>query len=312
MENQTKILDLLNQKQIKQVELENLIYGTIEIREKDNKKYIYIHNKIDGIQSTKYVGEYSEELHNLIINNNLKAKELKKDIRNLEKELKNLNYHDEELSKVVSINIDFAKKHLADTIYNQAILEGVATTLSDTKNIIERGKVNNMSSEDILKIVNLKHAWEFILNKNVILSPTNYNILCIINKLVEEGFYYNAGNLRSVSVKIGGTTWTPGIPIERDIKDDINKIISENKNDVDKSIELLLYVVRKQMFIDGNKRTSVIFANHYLISKGKGLIVIPEEKVDEYKKILIEYYESNNNKKIFKFIKDYCYINISK
>jgi len=312
VENQTKILDLINQKQKKQVELENLIYGSIEIREKDNKKYIYTHNKIEGIQSTKYIGEYSEELHNLILNNNLKARELKKDIRKLEKELKKLNYRDEELSNEVSINIDFAKKHLVDTIYNQAILEGVTTTLSDTESIIEGGKVNNMSSEDILKIVNLKRAWEFILNKNVILSPTNYNVLCTINKLVEEGFYYNVGKLRGVSVKIGGTTWIPEIPIESDIKDDINKLINSNKNDVDKSIELLLYVVKKQMFIDGNKRTSVIFANHYLISKGKGLIVIPKEKVEKYKKLLIEYYESNNNKNIFKFLKDDCYINISK
>ena len=53
------------------------------------------------------------------------------------------------------MNIDFARKHLVETIYNQAILEGVATTLSDTENIIEGAKVNNMSSEDILKIVNL-------------------------------------------------------------------------------------------------------------------------------------------------------------
>lgn len=306
-----KILDLLNQKQINQYELDKMVYGSVEVRKNDNKRYIYTHTKEDGLQSTKYIGEYSEELYNLILNNNIKAKEIKKEIRRIEKELKELNYVDEDLTKEVSINVDFAKKHLADTIYKQAILEGVATTLSDTENIIEGGKVNNMSSEDILKIVNLKHSWEFILNKNVILTPTNYSILCTINKLVEEGFYYNAGNLRNVPVKIGGTSWTPDVPIESDIKDDIRNTVEQKKDDVDKAIELLLYVVRKQMFIDGNKRTSVIFANHYLISKGKGLIVIPTEKVEEYKKLLIDFYESNDNKVIFKFIKDNCYLKIN-
>ena len=169
-----------------------------------------------------------------------------------------------------------------------------------------------MSSEDVLKIVNLKHSWDFILNKNVILSPTDYSILCTINKLVEEGFYYNAGNLRSVPVKIGGTNWTPDIPIESDIKENINNIVNQEKSDVDKAIELLLYVVRKQMFIDGNKRTSVIFANHYLISKGKGLIVIPTDKIEEYKKLLIDFYESNDNKIIFNFLKENCYLEINK
>ena len=310
MDKQMRILDLLNQKQIKQYELEKMIYGSIEIRDKDNSKYIYTHTKEEGMQSTKYVGEYSDELHNLIVNNNIKAREIKKDIRKIEKELKDLDYVDEELTTEVSINIDFAKKHLIDTIYKQAVLEGVATTLSDTENIIEGGKVSNMSSEDILKIVNLQHSWEFILNKNVVLTPTDYSILCTINKLVEEGFYYNAGNLRNVPVKIGGTSWLPDIPIEADIKDDIKKIVEDKKDDVDKAIELLLYVVKKQMFIDGNKRTSVIFANHYLISKGKGLIVIPDNKVEEYKKLLINFYESNNNEEIFKFIKEKCYLSL--
>ena len=310
MDKHMRILDLLNQRQIKENELNSLVYGSVEVRDKDNKQYIYAHTKEDGLQSTKYIGEYSEELYNLILNNNLKAKEIKKDIRQIDKELKELDFVDEELSKEVSINIDFARKHLADTIYKQAILEGVATTLSDTESIIEGGKVNNMSSEDIMKIVNLKHAWDFVLNKNVILSPTNYSILSTINKLIEEGFYYNAGQLRSTPVKIGGTSWTPDVPVEVDIKEDVNNILKESKDEIDTAIELLLYVVRRQMFIDGNKRTSVIFANHYLISKGKGLIVIPVEKVEEYKKLLVKFYESNNKDNIFKFIKDNCFLSL--
>ena len=57
----------------------------------------------------------------------------------------------------------------------------MATTFADTESIIEGGKVNNMTSEDILKVVNLKHAWEFILNKNVVLSDTNFALLCEIS-----------------------------------------------------------------------------------------------------------------------------------
>ena len=310
MDNQIKIFDLLNQRQNKVTQLESLVYGSVEIRENDNKKYIYTHVKEDGLQSTKYIGEYTDDLYNLIINNNIIAKRIKKEIRQIERELKDLNYKDESLKENVSRNIDFAKKHLADTIYKQAILEGVSVTLSDTENIIEGAKVNNMSSEDILKIVDLKHAWEFILNKNVITSKTDYSILCMINKLVEEGFYYNAGMLRNIPVHIGGTNWEPDIPIESDIKDNIDEIVNSSTNDADTAIKLLLYVVKKQMFIDGNKRTSVIFANHFLISKGKGLIVIPVSKVEKYKKLLIEYYESSDDKKIFEFIKKECFLSI--
>ena len=310
MDEKYEIMNLLQVKQNLTKELNNLVYGSIEIRENSSNRYIYVHYREDGILLTKYVGEYSDELHNLILNNTIRAKELKKEIKKIEKQLKKLNHIDEELSPEVEKNIDFAKRHLVDNIYNQAILEGVATTFADTESIIEGGKINNMSSEDVLKIVNLKHAWEFILNKNVILSDTNFPLLCEINKFVEEGFYYNAGKLRSVPVSIGGTKWTPELPIESIIKEDIQNIFNMEINDIDKAIELLLYIMKKQIFIDGNKRTSIIFANHYLISKGQGIIAIPANLTNEYKKLLIDYYEGKDSTEIKNFLKEKCFIQI--
>ena len=293
VEEKIEIMNLLQSKQMIENELQSLAYGSVEIRENNSKRYIYVHYRENGVALTKYVGEYSDELYNLVLNNSIKAKELKRQIREISKKLKQLNYVEEEISPKVEQNIDFAKRHLVDTIYKQAILEGVATTFADTESIIEGGKVNNMTSEDILKVVNLKHAWEFILNKNVILSPTNYALLCEINKLIEEGFYYSAGKIRNVPVTIGGTKWQPSLPIESVIKEELEEILKMDIDEVDKAINLLLYVMKRQVFIDGNKRTSVIFSNHYLISKGKGIIVIPAELTEEFKNLLISYYEEN-------------------
>lgn len=310
MEDKIEVINLLQNKQVLEHELKTLIYGSIEIRENNSNKYIYVHFREDGIALTKYVGEYSDELYNLVLNNSIRAKQLKKQIREITKKLKQLNYIEAELSEKVELNIDYAKRNLVDTIYKQAILEGVATTFADTESIIEGGKVNNMTSEDILKIVNLKHAWEFILNKNVILSKTNFALLCEINKLVEEGFYYTAGKVRNTPVTIGGTSWKPDLPIESVIKEEIQEIFSKKLNDIDRAIEILLYVMKKQIFIDGNKRTAVVYSNHYLISKGKGIIAIPAELTKEFKDLLIPYYEGKDENKIKKFIKEKCYISI--
>ena len=310
MKEKSEIITLLQNREALLHELSSLTYGSIEIRENNSNKYLYIHYREDGRPLTKYVGEYSDELYNLILQNNIRAREIKKNINQITKSLKKLNYIEEELSPEIEKNIDYAKRHLVDTIYKQAILEGVATTYTDTESIIEGGKVNNMTSEDIMKIINLKHVWEFILNKSVILSPTNYALLCEINKLIEEGFYYSAGKLRNVPVSIGGTSWSPSLPIESVIKEDLDDIFSKKISDVDRAIELLLYVMKKQIFIDGNKRTSVLFSNHYLISKGKGIIVIPTELTEEFKSLLIPYYEGKDKTKIKNFIKEKCYINI--
>lgn len=310
MEEKVEIMNLLQSKQVLEQELQSLAYGAVEIRENNSNKYIYVHYRKDGVALTKYVGEYSDELYNLVLNNGIKAKQLKKQIREITKKLKQFSYVEEELSEKVAKNIDFAKRHLVDTIYKQAILEGVATTFADTESIIEGGKVNNMTSEDILKIVNLKHAWEFILNKNVILSNTDFALLCEINKMVEEGFYYTAGKVRSTPVIIGRTAWKPDLPIESIIKEELEEIFNKELDDVKKAIEFLLYIMKKQVFIDGNKRTAVIYSNHYLISKGKGIIAIPAELTQEFKDLLILYYEGKDENKIKEFIKEKCYIGI--
>ncbi len=305
-----EILDLLNQRDYYLTKLKSMKFGSIEVRENKDHKYIYTHYQLDNDAGTMYIGEYTDDLYNQTIENNNEAKKYKKELRRINKRLNDLDFNDSELSDKVKWNIDLAKKMLPDTVYKQAILEGINTTFIKTDDIIQGGIVKEMSVSDVYVIVNLKHAWEFILNKNVILSKTDYNTLCMINRLVLEGFYYTAGMLRTVPVDIGGTYWKPDIPIEEDIKNDIDKIVNSSKSSIDIAIDLLLYVVRSQMFIDGNKRTSVIFANHYLISKGKGLIVIPIDKINRYKKLLIEYYETNTKNKISKFIKDECYFMI--
>lgn len=310
MEEKMEIMNLLENKQILERQLDAIIYGAVEIREANSNKYIYVHYRERGIALTKYVGEYTNDLYNLILNNSIKAKQIKKQIRDIERKLKELKYIPDVLNQKVEENIDFAKRNLVDTIYKQAILEGVATTFADTESIIKGGKVNNMTSEDVMKIVNLKHAWEFILNDNVILSKTNFALLCQINKMIEEGFYYTAGKVRSVPVKIGGTKWVPDLPIESMIKEELEEILNRDVEIVDKAIELLLYIMKKQIFIDGNKRTAVIFANQYLISKGKGIITIPVELAEEFKNLLIPYYEGKDEIEIKKFLKGKCYMPI--
>ena len=225
----------------------------------------------------------------------------------IEKELAKLGYSQEEVPNEVIINLDFARANMKSIIYDQAVLEGVSATFKDTELIIENGKVNNVSTEDVLKIINLKHAWEFVLDKDVILSKSSYYLSQYIAKLVNEGFYSDGGRIRGVPVSIGGSSYVPKIPIENIVRDEINNIINSSLDDIDKSIEIALYVMKTQIFIDGNKRTGIIFANHYLISKGKGLLVIPYDLVTEFKKLLVLYYEVKEDKLIKNFLKEKCW-----
>lgn len=310
--NFEKIQDLLRLKAELTARLNLIPYdGTIEIKEVSSNKYLYIRKRLVGKIQSNYVGLYSQELHELLLRQVKDAKELRKQIKLIDKELAKLNYSESELTPKVSLNIDFARKNMKTIIYDQAILEGVSTTFPDTELILENGKVNNMTSEDVLKIINLKHAWEFILDKDVILSPTSYYVSQYIAKLINEGFYQDGGRIRLVPVRIGGSEYIPPIPSEEVVRATINNIINDSIEDIDKAIEIALYIMKTQVFIDGNKRTAIILANHYLVSKGKGILVVPYNKVSEFKKLLVAYYEGNCETEIKKFLKEECYQQLS-
>jgi hypothetical protein len=302
------IRELLNKRADLQARLNLLPYdGTPEVKENSNGKYLYVRKRVAGRLISTYVGTYSDELYNLLLKNNAEAKSIRKELRRIDKELATLGYSANELSVRVNQNIDFARANMKANIYDQAVLEGVATSFPQTAEIIDNGIVNGMTATDVQKILNLKHAWEFILDKDVIASKTDYYLLCHIAKLVNEGFFMDGGRIRGVPVTIGGTSYTPPIPNEYDVKDKITEIVSKNEEDIDKAVELCMYCMKTQIFLDGNKRASVIFANHYLIAHGGGFIVIPEKEVPEFKQRLVKYYEGEPLSEILQFIKSKCW-----
>lgn len=308
MENNFEnVQNLLRTKAEYQARLNLIPYdGTIEIKEVSGKKYLYIRKREAGRKTSTYVGPYSDELHQTLLRGVKEARGLKKAIRTIEGELASYGYSNEELAPNVVLNMDFVRANMKSIIYDQAVLEGVGTTFPDTELIIDNGKVNNVSAEDVQKILNLKHAWEFVLDKDVIQAPTNYYVCQYIAKLINEGFYQEGGRIRGVPVKIGGSTYVPPLPIEINVKEDIDRIVVSDSDPIAVAIDLALYVMKTQVFNDGNKRTAIIFANHYLIAHGAGLMVIPEDLVQEFKRLLVQYYESVDQESIKLFMREKC------
>ena len=281
--------------------------GTPEMKERGDGKYLYVRKRVAGKLTSTYVGIYTEELYNLLLRNAREIREIRKELRRIEKKLAYAGYSEDQLSVDIMNNISFARANMKVNIYAQAVLEGVATSFPQTEEIIDNGKVSGMTATDVQKILNLKHAWEFILDKDVIASTSDYYMLSHIARLVNEGFFSEGGRIRGVPVTIGGYSYVPPLPNEGDVKDRIRELTEENGDVIDVAIKLCLYCMKTQIFLDGNKRASVIFANHYLISHGGGILVIPEKEVPEFKSLLVRYYEGENISIISNFMKKNCW-----
>ena len=51
----------------------------------------------------------------------------------------------------------------------------------------------------------------------------------------------------------------------------------------------------------------MIFANHYMTAQGQGLLVIPEQNVPEFKRLLVAYYEDRDGGETEAFMRAKCW-----
>lgn len=204
-------------------------------------------------------------------------------------------------------NIFIAKRNIVDYIWKSANLEGIGVTYPETQVIYDGGIVNGLTVDKIIAINNLKYAWEFILENNDV--DYDYNTLCHIHKLVADKLVLDQelGKIRTTPVNIGGTSWKPQFPIESQIKEELEALLNqENKTKTEIAIEIMLSLMRRQIFIDGNKRVAMLFANKIMIDNGCGIITIAQENQETFYEKLIRYYESGNMQELKQWIYDTC------
>ena len=198
--------------------------------------------------------------------------------------------------------VEMAKRMLVDSIWKSANLEGLGTTFPKTEAILANAPTTT-KTEEVLFVINMKRAWQFLLDnleyRNCIM------LLREFDKIVGELMFSYAGEIRTIPVQIGGTSWEPEMPHTGIIMDSIKEIEQIEDGELS-ALKYFCYIARTQMFIDGNKRVAQLMANKVLIENNVGIFQIPIEKLEEFKGMLIEFYETGDDRKIVGFMREFC------
>lgn len=198
--------------------------------------------------------------------------------------------------------IEMAKRMLVDSIWKSANLEGLGTTFPKTEAILANAPTTT-KTEEVLFVINMKRAWQFLLDNlaydNCLMLLREYD------KIVGELLFHYAGEIRTIPVQIGGTSWEPEMPHTKIIMDAIRELEQIGDPEL-KALKYFCYIARTQMFINGNKRVAQLMANKILIQNNIGIFQIPIEKLETFKEMLIQFYENGNDGKLISFMKDYC------
>lgn len=197
-------------------------------------------------------------------------------------------------------NIFVAKKLLIQNIYNSAKLEGCNVTFPQTQTILDGVSVAGLKISDVEVILNLRNAWKFMLS--TIEQPLTLEYMNKINEHVSRNESLERGVLRYGMVGISGTSYQTPIPVAEEVINSLSSIIGSDKCESEKGIELFLYACRSQNYWDGNKRTATLLANKYLIMNGKGILTVPEVKLNEFNQVLVDYYATGEQEQIKVFL----------
>lgn len=200
-------------------------------------------------------------------------------------------------------NIFLAKRLIVDNIYSNARIEGCNVTFPQTQTILQGVNIPQVTLDDINCILNLRDAWKFMIDN--VIDEFNLEYICKINSYVARNESIQWGELRTGKVGISGTDYIPEIPNKEVVIENINKI-NKIENVTKRAITYMLYGARGQLFWDGNKRTSIILANKILIHNGKGVLTIKDAYLNEFNTLLTEFYNTNDSKKIEKFLYENC------
>lgn len=207
-----------------------------------------------------------------------------------------------------NMSIAMGKRQLVDSIWKSAGIEGLGTTFPNTEKILNNLPVQTKRDE-VLFIVNMKRAWYFLFDN--IEYPNNLSFLRELNKICMEELSFDAGNIRTVPVTIGGTSWKPEYPQEGIIIQKLSAI-EQMPDKLEAALEMFCFITRTQMFLDGNKRVAQLMCNKIMMENDIGIFSVPYERIDHFKELLVGFYETNDSDKIKKFFRKDCLLLNSK
>lgn len=183
-----------------------------------------------------------------------------------------------------------AKKKWDENVYCGMQMENRAVTFPQTKTILEGVNVPGVQISDIQAILNMRDAWRFLID--TISEPVTLEYLCTLNGYIARNEALEWGKLRTGTVAISGTDYLPPIPQETDTRKELSDLLNADMTATEKALTVFCWGTRKQLFWDGNKRTSLTLANKILLQAGAGMLTISARNMEQFNDALLNYYNT--------------------
>ena len=205
--------------------------------------------------------------------------------------IENINIKKAKLDSLQPLSPDFTKNFYEwvkiELTYTSNAIEGNTLSRAETARIVEKGiTVEGKSLQEHQEAINHAEAFNWLLAKRDLSQKdiTLDFILELHKKILQKIDDSNAGRLRSVPVRIAGSTIILSNPtkVPTLMEEFINWVQNAEGHPVNIAIETHLKLVSIHPFVDENGKTARLLMNFLLIINGFPPTIIQKEKRHEY------------------------------
>ena len=205
----------------------------------------------------------------------------------------------------------YVSQNRLDLVRGTMVFEDCVFSRNQTEKILSNEVVPNLDYKLVCGVRNVNRAWSWVC------SPKEYGIGVLeeLHAIVSEDVIRVPcleGTFRdeTVGVRISSSTYVPPLTTRSEAYNEFEgelfyalyelKGYQSNEKKVRLCLELFVFLMKRQYFIDANKRTAYLFVNSLLRDFGIGkILLLPDLKnYKNFSKLLKDYYEGGQNDKL--------------
>lgn len=201
----------------------------------------------------------------------------------------------------------YVSQNRLDLVRRTMVFEGMVFSSSQVEEILGGGVIPHLDYQLVCGVRNVNRAWNWVC------SAKGYGVDTFeyLHSIVSKGVIRNPwleGTFRdeNTPVRISSSSYVPPLTTRREALNEFDKkltfVINELKgyqpveSKVRVCLNLFIFLMKRQYFIDANKRTAYLFVNSLLRDFGTGkILLLPDLKnYETFNALLKKYYEGSH------------------
>ena len=179
--------------------------------------------------------------------------------------------------------LNFVQKNLSDFVFNSMILARYDVTREFCEN---HENISDATVEEIA-LANFIEAYNYLLESK---EEASYSVLIELHTILMKGLLDGFQN-----------------HLTDEQIEELNAMINQPaKANTEIALDVMVHILDKRLFVDGDVRVALMFANKIMVDNGNGFITITPENCPTFREKLKEYNETHEGNSFKDWLFKYC------